>query len=378
MRTNHNRPCESLRDPINLVLSQAIRLHHPKEGELWDTIRRLQRFFFTASAVPLAITFLIANSVMALENEVWISPIGPAVTNVNTNSVVYGNITYPAYLVGTPTYPFRCPDAASLNYVLTEVLTNTNLTIHFMAGTFEVPSNCIVALSGWKLRGAGIGNTILQLQAGTPAPGGDIAVIQQINQYATGTEVSDMTIDCNLQNQTGANAISAVQLMGSESRISRVKAINWGTDSAYECFVLYIYSAAYGTELSTNCIIEDCVVTQPATQSGTGGASAISVFTQGPSGPMLVPGAVLRNNMVYGVATGGTGQPAHITGYGPGGDITHNYAFNLTGPSACGIYVDSYNGRDWLYEDNVFDNVTYGVDINYGSSWGGDECCDEE
>src|ERR1700678_2142685 len=71
----------------------------------------------------------------AIENEVWISPIGPDVTNVN--QVDY----YPTNIVGTPTYPFRCSDGSSLNTVLTSVLTGNNMTIHFMAGTFSLAYN---------------------------------------------------------------------------------------------------------------------------------------------------------------------------------------------------------------------------------------------
>src|SRR5580698_3161705 len=121
-------------------------------------MKNLARLFPRAVLVVVSMIFC-ASSSQALENEVWISPHGigtgnVAVTNVSATDVVYGNLMrYPSNVIGTPTYPFRCPDPQSLSVVLKSVLTNTHMTIHFMAGTFQVLTNGITPLPGWKLRG---------------------------------------------------------------------------------------------------------------------------------------------------------------------------------------------------------------------------------
>ena len=145
---------------------------------------RLIKFPLT---IAICSTLLMGQTAHARENEVWISPNGTANTTAS----------------GTPNDPFRCPDAASLNTVLTSVLTGGNLTIHFMNGQFLVGSNGIVMRTGWKLRGAGIDNTILQLQTNA-LPGIGVAVIGGTASLpqTDGAEVSDMTVDCNYHHQT--------------------------------------------------------------------------------------------------------------------------------------------------------------------------------
>lgn len=313
----------------------------------------------------LCLSILISGPASrALENEVWISPNGlgtlnVAVTNASSSDVVYGNyVTYPSNVIGTPTFPFRCPTSGSLATVLTSVLTNQFMTIHFMAGTFSVPTNGITPLTGWKLRGAGIDNTVLQLVSGTPAQVFSLNVIGGTNGDPTeNVEVSDMTIDCNMQNQTSVQGqLNAIGLWGSYTRISRVKAINWGTSSSAETFVMFINASA-GHETATNCVIEDCIVTDPAPFSGSGGVSAISI------GPNIRTG-IMRNNLVYNIQSGGASQPTHLNAL-PGYNIVKdNYVFDVTGSGANGIYSDSWNPRDVLLQGNVMDNVSAGIFFN--------------
>lgn len=313
----------------------------------------------------LICALVVKQSALAMENEVWVSPNGlgasnVAVTNVSSTDVVYGDmILYPSNVIGTTTYPFRCPTAQSLETVMTSVLTNQFMTIHFMAGTFEVPSNGITPLTGWKLRGAGIDNTVLQLVAGTPPASASVNVIGGLAVSPNeNVEVSDMTIDCNMQNQTYVTGkLNAVGLWGSNTRISRVKAINWGTSSSTaECFVFYINPSS-GNVTATNCVIEDCIVTQPAAYSGSAGVTAISIA------PNIRTG-IARNNLVYNVQTGIAGAPAHLNALAAQNIVSHNYVFDVTGSGGYAAYLDTWNPRDILLEDNVFDNVNGGVFFN--------------
>lgn len=309
---------------------------------------------------------LCFQAAFALDNEVWISPVGIGpfnvpVTNASSVDTVYGNLVlYPSNIVGTATYPFRCPSASTLNYVLQTVLTNTNMTIHFMAGTFQVPATGVAPLNGWKIRGAGIDSTIMQFAAGSTTAGA-FGVIGASTGNTEGVEVSDLTVDCNLANQTSIGGqLGAVTLWGSQTRISRVKAINWGTDNTDECFVFYI-APSWGNTYATNCVIEDCIVTQPAYQTGSGGVVAIGIA---PS----IKAAIARNNMVYNIQTVGSGLPAHLYALGGSGVVNHNYVNDVTGTGACAVYADSYSPRDVVISDNVFDNVYDGIYYNMQNS----------
>jgi hypothetical protein len=298
----------------------------------------------------------VALTAQALESEVWISPNGPATTNG---------------VSGAPYQPFRCPDPTSLNTVLASTLNANDLTIHFMAGTFLIPSNGIVPLPGWKLRGAGIGNTILKFQTNVLNSGTSESMIQNGPSNADAVEVSDLTVDCNVQNQSASNLrIGAVSLIGNDTRISRVKAINWGTSlSGGECFVLVIQPQPGTFNPITNCIIEDCIVTTPAPIAFADGATCIGIFVSGPDGPGYVQGAIMRNNLVMNIPSGisGLGIPRYVNAYGAGGTIERNQALNL--PNGSAAYADSWNMRDVLIKDNVFDNIKNGVNFNmYWSS----------
>ena len=98
-------------------------------------------------------------------------------------------------------------------------------------------------------------------------------------------EISDLTVDCNVDNQPirfdlhpaapWANvACGGVRVLGSHTRINRVKAINWGTKSLkQDCFVLSIIQASgQPSDVGGNPVvtatdfngIEDCVAIQPS------------------------------------------------------------------------------------------------------------------
>ena len=84
-------------------------------------------------------------------------------------------------------------------------------------------------------------------------------------------EVSDLTVDCNLDGQLIAGqefpliACQGIVASGAHLRYRRVRAVNFGSlQDPYECFVLWSAGAfPYGAE-SVDCVIEDCIVEQPA------------------------------------------------------------------------------------------------------------------
>jgi hypothetical protein len=324
----------------------------------------------------------------AIENEIWISPVGPAVTNINPTG--YTNYSYPNNIVGTPTYPFRCTNGLTLNTVLTNVLLNaTNITIHLMAGTFSLGTNyggssgkgySIVPGAGWKIRGAGIDNTILQLGPSNNVGTNAFAIIANSAPTSSspqvGVEVSDLTIDCNTQNQqTNFPSIAAINLAGDNCRISRVKAINWGA-AGTECFVLNIQGAnsVYSTNSNlietygTNLVIEDCEVTQLAGVmqylKTNAGATAISIWTSGLTNMNLdIDDAIMRNNLVHDIQVGtGLGRVKWLNAYSGGQIVGHNRARNIVGGS--GYYWDDWFLQDIVIEDNTFDNISYGVNFS--------------
>jgi hypothetical protein len=298
--------------------------------------------------LSLLVLLLGLLPVLAMDNEVWISPLGP----VNPAAS------------GTPASPFRCPDARSLTglFKSTFATATGSLLIHFMPGQFSVANPGLQVRPGWKIRGAGIDSTFMQLQ--TNAANGVAATVFYADS-ADNAEISDMTIDCNYQNQTNPRIITAISLTGSNVRISRVKAINWGT-AGRENFVIDISND--GIHHNINDVIEDCIVTQPAPVIFGGGVSALSIFTDGPKLVGAIRGAIYRNNFVYGVCsgTGGVGCPAYFHAYmdGAGGVVANNFAYDLTGPGSVGIYRDSWNGRDVVIEGNVFDNVSLCIYFN--------------
>jgi len=295
--------------------------------------------------------------------EVWISPATPANTSAS----------------GTPNDPYKCPDASSLKTVLTDTSKiPPSSCIHFLPGTFNV-TNGIVPLAGWKLRGAGIDVTTLKF---TPGQSGiEAAVVGATSGYVAkdGVEVSDMTVDCNLQAQTNF-CTHAVSIAGNNTRISRVRAINWGTTTSNnECFVLNINSHSQNGA-KTNCVIEDCVVEQAAPVTHARETTAITIFNGlGLTGQdlinSLVLGSEIRGCVVSGVTagTGGSGSPTAFHAYGAGYrhvTIHNNRAVNLLGNydvDCSGVYSENGDSDGITIANNVFENVLRGIYFNAAS-----------
>jgi hypothetical protein len=291
---------------------------------------------------------LVISMSLAAAAEVWITP-----------SATAGG-------VGTQSDPYRVTTGKSFYDLMSDlragVVIPTYTTIHLTAGTFVV-SNGITLKTGWKIRGAGQDTTIVQLQTNHPAVSNFKPIILGGDYYyyaKDDTEVSDLTVDCNLQNQSQQMAPTAVGLSGNNSRVSKVKVINWGSTKAdYEAFLIPLdNTGANGAR--TNFVVSDCVIGPAARVAHAEGTTGISIMGDG-----HIVGAELRNNFVAGITPGsGTGNPEFfhafgITGNITGGRIVNNTALHLINSPV--IYCDTGNIKNVEIANNTFVNVGYGI-----------------
>jgi hypothetical protein len=135
------------------------------------------------------------------------------------------------------------------------------------------PGETIRIKTRQKIIGSGMGMTTLKLVNASAAD----SVYAVIGTLPTGGElrhfeVSDLTLDCNLDGQLIAGhdfppiACAGIVASGAHLRYRRVRVIHFGSLSdPLECFVLWSAGAHpnAGVE-SVDCLIEECVVEQPA------------------------------------------------------------------------------------------------------------------
>jgi hypothetical protein len=312
--------------------------------------------------------------------EVWITPNGSDV-----GSGPFGS--------GTITDPYRTSTAQQFDQLLSGSTIPQDTTIHLLAGTFYTygdgstnAPNGIRMKTGWKLRGAGMDATTISV-ATMPNPQAPCcagAIIGGVPNYGASmathnAEVSDLTVDCNVQGQNpmlATNGVNygAVSIMGNNTKISRVKVINWGSTSLYENWPLGIYNHWYSGIITTNCIIEDCIIGPPAPVSMPNGATGISIgggpdpagAYVGTPGPGWIEGAEIRRCFSSGIRCGGSNQPAyfnftHVT-MTVGSKISQNTLADVDGPSAA-VYLECGSVIDYVVENNMFLDVKVGVNI---------------
>ena len=325
------------------------------------------------AALWLSVAAALAEPVAGVE--IWITPTGKGGGG------------------GTAIDPFSTPDADSFfdlihgqrkvdgtNFVIPE-----NSTIHLMPGVFEVrdgfvadkcPRTCLTVKHGWKVQGAGMYATTLRavrLPAklapnGTIVIAGSGGVCNNWEWPVDNVEVSDLTVDCNLQAQKAVKVMSAINLSGSNNRIRRLRAINWGSKDEHECFVVATV-AHYQPRTGGyhGGVIEECLVEQPAPVRHVNGSSAICVGGGiPPSGGWVIRHCTVRD--ITSVNGGGTGKPAYMNafiGVGHDAEISHCQAINLTGDGGMGVYNDTAPMVNVFIHDNMFLNVGTGINLNH-------------
>ncbi len=293
---------------------------------------------------------------------------------------------------GSAGNPYVRKTSASFDALLTSPPLPPSSTLHLMAGTFLTRG--FLPQAGWKIRGAGMDVTTLKLEdLGTNVTNYGESVIGSTDPLllptTDGCEVSDLTVDCNLQSQTTPIGWGAVALVGSDTRISRVKAINWGARrSGDETFVLTIWNRA-DRPITKNCVIEDCIVTTPAPTQLPCTADAIGILGstlstyQYSPGNGWISGAEIRGCVVRDVNVNVSGtnnfqKPQVINAYFVGGaigaQVHHNVALNLgdstaNGWPAYGYYSEGTSSHDILLENNRFLNVSRGIFQNTTGSY---------
>jgi len=318
----------------------------------------------------LSLTLFPAFTFLLNAADIWITPVGTDGTGS-----------------GTPASPYVCSSGSTFDALIPSLPARSS--IHLMAGKFLTGGNVSIP-AGAKLRGAGIDVTVVEILTNNAfasrwsgiSPTSFSQGFDMFIGQGNGTEISDFTIDCNLQNNAsyswtdsgGTNwsgiCIQAAFLFGSDVKISRMKAINWGTTAVnVECPIfgelpLYDRGVWYGT----NLLIEDCIVTQPAQVSFGNGADGFGIggtptdLTQ-IGGPGWINGAEIRNCRCYNIGTGSFGNPNYFNGIGVGNavvgeKICGNLFINVGGTavfSSCGSAVDC------SIDHNLFINVSNGV-----------------
>jgi hypothetical protein len=192
--------------------------------------------------------------------------------------------------------PPGMPSSALVTFLFDKVLRDlpANTRVNLGPGVFQTRGYALQGVNSWqpkagqKLVGAGMDVTTIQLVGASVADQHYHAIGMNVSPNGTtpptpidGFEISDLTVDCNIDNQPlraesvyTPVACGAVRIFGSHCKIRRVKAINWGTKTFKEgCFVMSIIDASAETsdgsgqpvaQETTASGIEDCVAVQPA------------------------------------------------------------------------------------------------------------------
>jgi hypothetical protein len=157
------------------------------------------------------------------------------------------------------------------------------LAVRFGPGTFETrgftPQATPPLSRGWspqsgmKIFGSGMDVTVLRLvRAMIDDNASDYLAIGSVSDKFVDTfEASDFTVDCNLAGQPSqVVACGAVGVQGTQTRLRRVRAVNFGTQTPItapfntECFTLVVGGAAPQGVEPVNCWIIDCIAEQPS------------------------------------------------------------------------------------------------------------------
>jgi hypothetical protein len=150
-----------------------------------------------------------------------------------------------------------------------------NTSIHLSPGVFEsrgqgqfVESNIGWKLkSGFRIKGAGMGLTTLKLVGGAVRERQSAAIYA--DTYLEGLEISDLTVDCNLEDQPNTDVLcAAVHVLGGgrHVRVRRVRAINWGSrfpDTYRENFVFFLAASPNAGDL-VDSAFDECVAENPS------------------------------------------------------------------------------------------------------------------
>ena len=170
---------------------------------------------------------------------------------------------------GTIDDPFVVDDREAFDSLMDSFQPFT--TIHLGPGEFETAGH----IDGWqpkrgqRIVGAGIDVTIIKLAISNPSAGilhfalgaDDAALVDEF-------EASDLTIDCDLANQTPDVAAGGVKVFGTHIRLRRLRVINFGTRTMDEAGAAIVTAGAFPDNPEPfDCVVEDCIIQQPFSNS---------------------------------------------------------------------------------------------------------------
>jgi hypothetical protein len=342
--------------------------------------------------ILIILSIFLASSIFALaawppppvSNEVWISPVGTDGTGTGTAADPYISTSEQTFAQLLGDFWGVCSDETTGVKTTIPSVIPANSMIHLMAGTFHTFGD-IVPLNNWKIRGAGIDVTIIQCSPWNldPMTGSKYAMAfangnTNSDANTDGVEISDMTIDCNFQANTSTACWCAIWLGGgNNTRVSRVKGINWGTTDSSEDRVFVI--GGNSMRSITNCVIEDCIVGPPA---------QVTTFSNGVDGFTIwgspanvldvnsigwIHGAEVRNCRMDGIGsdTNGNGAPTYLIGISlgnlVGAKVDGNIFININGSA---VYASCYSLIDCSIENNMFLDVGCAVNFQEWDSCG--------
>jgi len=241
---------------------------------------------------------------------------------------------------------------------------------------------------GMKIVGSGIDITTLKLVSAAADNKQYFAVGHALATSSGGSqgvladffEISDLTIDCNLDGQTSSlTACGAIRIKGSHSRIRRVKATKWGTKTTLKaCYVIATITADPAATIPGifDTVIDECFLVEPSNASvssgvvvvlhaghpGKDGATDLAAFPE-PMGDS----AVIRNCFVDGgqanLATDTRDVRALSVSWCHGAIVESNQIYNVRNG---GPHQSQGSVQELIVRNNFYKNVVKGPFFDLG------------
>lgn len=191
---------------------------------------------------------------------------------------------------GTATDPFDASAPTLFAAVMNDCPTNS--IIHLGPGIFQTfgfvsgGANNWQPKSGQRIIGAGRSATTLKVVGAISPVYLTLAVgNHSTDNFLDGFEASDLTVDCNMRGHAGKGvAIGAIAAQGRRIRLRRIRAVDFGTETApgkhwVECFVMTAGGAAPDRPEAYDSVIEDCLIDHP--YRGNTGNTTCAIFGAG-------------------------------------------------------------------------------------------------
>jgi hypothetical protein len=273
--------------------------------------------------------------------------------------------------LGTSENPFRVRDASEFDARMRTL--PERVSVELASGyTFETmghtegdgnPLTNWSPKAGWDFGGSGMGDTVLKIVGNdhehTPTQfwNHTVAIGGNYNLRAHGCCIHDLTIDCNLDGQPLRDvACGAIYLPGGNHvTVERVRAINFGTRSPAECFVISLVGGHKEFGEAGDLKVKDCVLEQPCPTSVGGGITGILLGGVGQR-------AVVRGNFIEGSDEILNGSIFHgVTTALDHSVVEGNFLRRVTD----GWYADAGQFGRVEIRDNEMEHVAHGLRVDF-------------